>query len=131
MLIIIEKIVACNGVYNMVYLRYGYKYTQYQKKRGMNMKKVVLSFLIALTLTCSVTGCGNRVPTERDIEKAAEKVEKGKMNRDEYFEMYDAFINNEPYKSGGGFFATVGELVLVGAVVGGIVVVIKKKRDNQ
>ena len=47
------------------------------------MKKVVLSFLIALTLTCSVTGCGNRVPTERDIEKAAEKVEKGKMNRDE------------------------------------------------
>lgn len=95
------------------------------------MKKVLLSILIALTLACSVTGCGNGVPTEKDIEKAAEKVEKGKMNRDEYFEMYDAFINNEPYKSGGGFFSTVGELIVVVAVVGGVVVFVKKKRNNQ
>ena len=95
------------------------------------MKKVLLSILIALTLACSVTGCGNGVPSAKDIEKAAEKVEKGKMSQYEYLEMYDAYMNNEPYKSGGGFFATVGELILVVAIVGGIVVVVKKKRDNQ
>lgn len=95
------------------------------------MKKVLLSFLIALTLACTVVGCGNDVPSAKDIEKAAEKVEKGKMSQYEYLEMYDAYMNNEPYKSGGGFFSTVGELIIVVAVVGGVVVFVKKKRNNQ
>lgn len=92
------------------------------------MKKTLLSLAIALILSCSIVGCGSKVPTEKDLVKAYEKVEKGKMNQNEYWEMYDAYLNNEPYDDGGSFLATLGEVILVIAVVGGVTVVIKKIR---
>lgn len=94
------------------------------------IKRAVVCMILVLMVGCTFTGCGKKVPTEKDIEKAYEKVQKGKMSQTEYYEILDAYTNNEPIKSGG-FFAFVGDLVIVGCVGVGAVVVIKKIKDKK
>lgn len=95
------------------------------------IKKILVHILLILTLGCLLAGCGGSVPTEKDLDKAYEKVQDGKMNVIEYYEMADAYYNNEPYKSDGGFFSFVGNAVLFVAVGGVIVVVVKKFKDKK
>lgn len=95
------------------------------------IKKAIVCMMLVLMLGCTFTGCGKKVPTWKDVEKAYEKVEKGKMNPTEYYEIRDAYTNNEPIKTGGGFFAFVGDFVIIGCVGVGAVVVIKKVKDKK
>ena len=42
----------------------------------------------------------------------------------------DAYINDEPLKSGG-FFSFVGDIVIIGCVGVGVVVVVKKIKEKK
>lgn len=95
------------------------------------IRKAIVCMMLVLMVGCTFTGCGKKVPTRKDVEKAYEKVEKGKMNPTEYYEIRDAYTNNEPIKTGGGFFAFVGDLVIIGCVGVGAVAVIKKVKDKK
>lgn len=105
------------------------------KGKGERMKKIkriLILFALVLTVTFSATACGNKPVTEKQLEEANEDMEKGKISQAEYWEIYDAYWNGDPMpNSGGGFFSTVGKIIVFCVVVGGVVVVIKKYKNKK
>ena len=53
-----------------------------------------------------------------------------KISETQYYEIMDAYINDEPLKSGG-FFSFVGDIVIIGCVGVGVVVVVKKIKEKK
>lgn len=100
-----------------------------ERSKMKKMKKLVMCILVVMSVSCMVVGC-RHVATEKDVEKAYKKMEAGKISQTEYFEIQDSYINGDPLP-GGGFFATVGNLVVICAVGAGVVVVVKKYKEKK
>lgn len=96
------------------------------------MKRLIVLFVVMIVMAFSVTACGDKPVTEKELDKAQEKLEKGKITQNEFWEIYDAYLNGEPMPDNGGeFFATVGELIVICVVIGGVVVVVKKYKNKK
>ena len=106
------------------------KNTRKEERKMKRLKKAIVCMMLVLTMGCLFTGCGKKVPTEKDVEKAYEKMEAGKISPAEYYEIADAYNNNEPLKSGG-FFSMVGDIVIIGCVGVGAVVIVKRYKDKK
>ena len=42
-------------------------------------KKIIVCMLLVLMVGCMSTGCGKKVPTQKDVEKAYDKLQKGNI----------------------------------------------------
>ena len=93
------------------------------------VKKLVLCLLMALTISTVFVGCGRHVPTTNEVEKAYEKMQEGKISPAEYYDLWDAWNNGE--KVGTPIIVSVGKVVLVVVVAGGVFKYLKNKKEKK
>lgn len=95
------------------------------------MKKAILCVVLVLSFGTMLVGCGKHVATYEDLQKAEERYNNGEIGQMEYYEIQDAYMNGDKIDNEGSFLGTVGKIIVVVAIAGGVFVFIKKKKETK